>query len=237
MIKLQNLSVGYASEQPLISDISAELAGGELVGLLGRNGCGKSTLMRTIVGLERLRAGEVFIDGIPSGYMTNAERARRVSFVATERLRVANLTCRELVALGRAPYTNWIGAMQDEDEAIVRDALERVGAAAYALRSCEQLSDGELQRVMIARALAQGAQTIVLDEPTAFLDMPSRHELALLLQSLAHDEGKVVLFSTHELDIAYRTCDKLLLVQSGSLCQFFPSELSEADLLQKISIL
>lgn len=135
-----------------------------------------------------------------------------VSFVTTERVRIPNLRCEDVVALGRAPYTNWIGRVQEQDKAIVERSLELVGMAAFAGKTMDRMSDGECQRVMIARALAQDTPIILLDEPTSFLDLPNRYELCTLLRRLAHDHRKCILFSTHELDIALSLCDSIALI-------------------------
>lgn len=138
--------------------------------------------------------------------------ATTVSFVTTERVRIPNLRCEDVVALGRAPYTNWIGRVQEQDKAIVERSLELVGMAAFAGKTMDRMSDGECQRVMIARALAQDTPIILLDEPTSFLDLPNRYELCTLLRRLAHDHRKCILFSTHELDIALSLCDSIALI-------------------------
>lgn len=138
--------------------------------------------------------------------------AKTLAFVTTERTRIANLKCKDVVAIGRAPYTNWIGKMQEADKEIVMRSLASVGMEAYAERTMDKMSDGECQRIMIARALAQDTSIILLDEPTSFLDMPNRYELCTLLARLAHDEGKCILFSTHELDIALSLADAIALI-------------------------
>ena len=143
--------------------------------------------------------------------------AQQVAFVTTERIRISNLACRDVVALGRAPYTNWIGRMQAEDEAIVMQSLEKVGMASYSFRTMDKMSDGECQRVMIARALAQQTPVILLDEPTSFLDMPNRYDLCRLLADLAHKDNKCIIFSTHELDIAQSLCDTIALIDSPTI--------------------
>ena len=132
--------------------------------------------------------------------------------MTTDKVRIANLRSRDVVALGRAPYTNWIGRMQAQDSKIVDEALEAVGMSDYADKTMDRMSDGECQRIMIARALAQQTPIILLDEPTAFLDMPNRYELCSLLRRLAHEEQKCILFSTHELDIALELCDAVALI-------------------------
>lgn len=216
MIRLENLSVGYG-ERILLKDVSASFGAGGITALVGRNGTGKSTLMRAITGLGEYLSGEIFLDGERLAGMGTGRLAETVAFVNTERVRIANLSCRDVVALGRAPYTNWIGKMQSEDEEIVMRSLALVGMESYALRTMDKMSDGECQRVMIARALAQATPIMLLDEPTSFLDMPNRYELCSLLADLAHKEGKCILFSTHELDIAISLCDTIALIDSPSL--------------------
>ena len=144
--------------------------------------------------------------------MQPEELARTVSFVTTEKVRIPNLKCRDVVALGRAPYTNWVGRLQPQDREIVAKSLALLDMSAYAERTMDQMSDGECQRIMIARALAQDTPIILLDEPTSFLDLPNRYELGILLQKLAHKQNKCILFSTHELDIALTLCDSIALI-------------------------
>ena len=143
--------------------------------------------------------------------------ATTVALVTTERTRVANLHCEDVVAMGRAPYTNWIGRMQEIDRQIVSHALSAVGMSDYARRTMDSMSDGECQRIMIARALAQTTPVILLDEPTSFLDLPNRYDLCRLLHRLAHEEGKCILFSTHELDIALKLSDSIALIDPPAL--------------------
>ena len=137
--------------------------------------------------------------------------------MTTERTRIPNLRCEDVVAIGRAPYTNWIGRMQELDREKVMEAIRLVGMESYARRTMDTMSDGECQRIMIARALAQDTPSILLDEPTSFLDLPSRYELVSLLHSLAHDKGKSILYSTHELGVALRLCDNIALIDNGML--------------------
>ena len=222
MIQLKNLSLGYPSRL-LLDDISATVGCGHLTALVGRNGTGKSTLLRAIAGLGECLQGSIVIDGTPLNDMTPEKMAKTVAFVTTDKVRIANLRCRDVVALGRAPYTNWIGRMQHEDTLIVEQALEAVGMASYADKSMDRMSDGECQRIMIARALAQQTPIILLDEPTAFLDMPNRYELCTLLRKLAHTENKCILFSTHELDIALELCDMIALISPPQL-HILPTE-------------
>ena len=211
MIRFQSLSLGYGS-RILIDSLSATVKRGELTALVGRNGTGKSTLLRAITGLGERKGGDILLGDKSIDSLSTAELATMVAFVTTDKVRIANLRCRDVVALGRAPYTNWIGRMQEQDEEIVMRSMELVGMSDYADKTMDRMSDGECQRIMIARALAQQTPIILLDEPTAFLDMPNRYELCTLLQRLAHDEQKCILFSTHELDIALALCDSIALI-------------------------
>lgn len=216
MIRIEQLSLGYG-RRTLLDTVSAALPAGTLTALVGRNGAGKSTLLRALAGLGARLGGTVRLNGRPIDNLAPQQLAETVAFVTTERVRIANLRCRDVVALGRAPYTNWIGRMQPADRAIVGRALETVGMTAYADRTMDRMSDGECQRVMIARALAQQTPILLLDEPTSFLDLPNRYELCTLLARLAHDEGKCILFSTHELDIALSLCDAVALIDPPQL--------------------
>ncbi len=216
MIELRNFSIGYG-ERLLLENVNAAIETGQLTALIGRNGSGKSTLLRAIAGLNPRYSGEILLDGKDIRNLRPQELAKKIAFVNTERTRIANLRCEDVVAIGRAPYTNWIGRLQDVDREIVAQSLAAVGMSDYARRTMNTMSDGECQRIMIARALAQDTATILLDEPTSFLDMPNRYELVALLRRLAHDEGKCVLFSTHELDIAMLLCDSIALFDTPNL--------------------
>ena len=166
--------------------------------------------------------------------MRVAERARTLAFVTTERTRIANLKCEDAVAIGRAPYTNWIGRMQKADTEIVMRSLASVGMEDYAERTMDRMSDGECQRIMIARALAQSTPIILLDEPTSFLDMPNRYELCSLLARLAHNEGKCILFSTHELDIALSLSDRIALIDTPGLHCMPTEEMRRSGYIERL---
>ena len=214
MIRLENISLAYDG-RTIIRESSAQLGRGELCALIGRNGTGKSTLLRAIVGLLKSSAGSILLDGEDVTTLADDVKARLISFVSTERVRVANLLCEDVVATGRAPYTNWIGRIQEQDRKIVAEAMRTVGMEAFAGRSIDTLSDGECQRIMIARALAQQTPIILLDEPTAFLDIPARFELCRLLRRLAQEQHKCILFSTHDIDAALPSCDSALIIEEG----------------------
>lgn len=216
MIELRNITLAFGS-RTLIDNGSALFERGSLVALLGRNGTGKSTLLRAIASLGRTTAGSIAIDGMEVGDIPAATLARKVAFVNTERVDVEALSVHDLVAIGRAPYTDWMGRLGAEDEAVVERAMTVAGIASMRDRRVDTLSDGECQRVMIARALAQDTPAILLDEPTSFLDLPNRYELCTLLRRLAHEEHKCVIFSTHELDIALSLADSIALVDTPHL--------------------
>jgi iron complex transport system ATP-binding protein len=222
MIRFENLTLGYGS-RTLIDSLTGEIRRGHLTALVGRNGTGKSTLLRAIAQLGDIASGEIFIDGKELSRISPSEMASKVALVTTDKVRIANLRCRDVVALGRAPYTNWIGRMQEQDNEIVEQSLAAVGMSDYADKTMDRMSDGECQRIMIARALAQQTPIILLDEPTAFLDMPNRYELCTLLRGLAHRENKSILFSTHELDIALELCDSIALISPPQM-HILPTE-------------
>ena len=216
MIELKNFTAFYGPRK-LLSGVDAVFGMGRLTALLGRNGTGKSTLLRAIAGLNSNYTGSIMVDSQPLDRVGAARMSRTLAFVNTERVRVSNLRCSDVVAMGRAPYTNWIGRLQPQDSDIVMQALAAVGMEAYAGRTLDTMSDGECQRIMIARALAQDTPVILLDEPTSFLDLPNRYELCSLLADLAHRHGKCILFSTHELDIALALADDIALIDTPRL--------------------
>ena len=233
MIELHDLSIGYG-DRTLLSEVEATIEKGKLTALIGRNGTGKSTLLRAIAGLNRRYSGRILLDGRPAADTRTAEMARTLAFVTTERTRIANLKCEDVVAIGRAPYTNWIGRMQKADTEIVMRSLASVGMEDYAERTMDRMSDGECQRIMIARALAQDTPIILLDEPTSFLDMPNRYELCSLLARLAHNEGKCILFSTHELDIALSLSDRIALIDTPGLHCMPTEEMRRSGYIERL---
>lgn len=235
MITLRNITLAYG-DRTLVENGSAEFAAGELTALVGRNGVGKSTLLRTVTAIEPPKSGEVLLDGKNAAAMPPEAIARTISFVGTEKVRIANLRCEDIVAIGRAPYTNWIGRMQEVDRRIVADALQAVGMEAFAERSIDTLSDGECQRIMIARALAQQTPTIVLDEPSAFLDIPTRFEICRILQRLAHDEGKCILFSTHDLDAAMPVCDSVAVISDRTITKLPTAEIRRQGIIERLFV-
>ena len=223
MIKLENISLSYGS-RTILRDVSLHLGKGELCALVGRNGAGKSTLLRALTSNDATH-----IDGVAMSDISPEKLAQSVAIVTTERLRIENMLVEDLVAMGRAPYTNWVGHLQDIDREIVRKAIEVVGMGSFVGRDTSSLSDGELQRVMIARAIAQQTPIILLDEPTAFLDIPTRFEVCRLLANLAHDEGKTILFSTHDIDSALPVCDSFAIIENEAL-HHLPTSEAESEI-------
>jgi iron complex transport system ATP-binding protein len=195
------------------------LNAGELVCLLGPNGAGKSTLLRTLAALQPPLAGRVLLDGADLHAMPARERARRLSVVLTDRIQVGQLTAYTLFGLGRYPHTNWSGRLTEADHAVIRRALAATGATDLAARPVGDLSDGERQKVLIARALAQEPRLMVLDEITAFLDLPRRVEVMRLLGRLARTTENAVLLATHDLDLALRSADRIWLLPRGGPLQ------------------
>ncbi len=208
MLELRNLSAGYRGKA-LLSGLDITAGRGEMTALIGRNGCGKSTLIRTISGVLEAVSGEIFHDGIPVSGKSRLERARTMSYVGTGRPRAPYLKCREAVAMGRAPWTGWTGHLGEEDRKMVDKALLLTGMQGYSERDMDGLSDGECQKIMIARALAQDTPVMLLDEPTAFLDVPGKHQTMSILRRLATGEGKTILFSTHDVELAMSAADRV----------------------------
>lgn len=233
MIEIKGLTLGYG-QRTLLETINARITDGQLVALLGRNGTGKSTLLRAMAGLEKPQAGEIALQGENVTTLKPELLARNISFVTTDKVRVANLRCKDVVALGRAPYTDWIGRLQPEDLKRVDDAMQLVGMSGYADKTMDKMSDGECQRIMIARALAQDTPVILLDEPTAFLDLPGRYELCLLLKKLTQEKKKCILFSTHDLDIALSLCDSILLIDTPHMYTLPTSEMVASGHIERL---
>lgn len=224
-ITTNRLTVGYRGHR-VVEDISLSLPCGRLVCLLGPNGAGKSTLLRTLCGFQPPIAGTVTISGSDITTMSAAEVARLVSVVLTDRPLTPSLTAAEMVGMGRAPYTGFWGRLSDEDRRLVSEAMQTVGIAPLATRRMGQLSDGERQKVMIAKALAQHTPVIVLDEPTAFLDYPSKVAVMKTLARLAHDEGKTILMSTHDLELAAQLGDELMEIENKHIRKITADEVS-----------
>ena len=216
-ITLSHLSVGYKVGHAVVSDINLTLQSGKLACLIGENGVGKSTLLKTLTGFLPKLEGSLLLDGKDISEFSQRALARQISIVLTQKPEVQNLTVEEIVGLGRSPYTGFFGKLHANDQQIVDESITAVGIEKLKNRMIQTLSDGERQKVMIAKALAQQTPIIFLDEPTAFLDFSSKVETFQLLQRMAHEMGKLVLLSTHDLELAVRFSDTLLQVNGDGL--------------------
>ena len=229
-VSLSSLSIGYRVKggvKTVASGIDVSLRGGELTCLIGANGAGKSTLLKTLAGFLPKLGGSIYIKGKEIAGYTQKDMSRTVGVVLTARPEAMNMTVEEVVALGRAPYTGFWGTLADGDRRIVMQSMEQVGIASLARRNIATLSDGERQKMMLAKALAQQTPIIFLDEPTAYLDYPSKVEAMLLLARLAHDTGKTIFMSTHDLELALQAADTLwLMAGDGRIRTGTPRELA-----------
>lgn len=228
-LETRDLAVGYRrrgkSDICLAEGLNLGLERGALVGLLGANGIGKSTLLRTLAGVQRPLAGQALLAGDEIARLKPAELARRLSMVLTGIPPPSLMNGFALVALGRHPHTNWLGRMTTEDHSKVNAALRAVKGEALAEEAVTELSDGQRQKLMIARALAQESGVMLLDEPTAYLDLPRRIETMALLRQLARTEKRAILVSTHDLDLALRNCDRLWLMNADGITEGAPEDL------------
>jgi len=230
ILETKELAIGYRRyRQPVrvvATGINVTISAGRFVCLLGPNGAGKTTLIRTLAGMQTPIEGMIFIVGAPLHDLSARALAKRMSLVLTQRVAVGMMPVMSFVALGRQPYTNWTGRLRREDEAAVSRVLAEVGIEELVHRPVCELSDGERQKVKIARALAQEPRLMILDEATAFLDLPHRVELMNLLKRLAHENGLTIILSTHDLDLALRSADRLwLLSPDGLLREGTPEDL------------
>ncbi len=228
-IKIESLTIGYEGKGSFLEvahQINASVYAGELTSLIGPNGVGKSTLLRTLSKLQPSYEGRITLYGENLQEIRKERLATLLSVVLTERPSIYNISVKEMVAMGRNPYTNYWGTLSQKDERVIAEALEMVGIMDLSARKFETLSDGEKQKVMIAKALAQQTPIILLDEPTSFLDYPSKIELMQLLYRLTHEMQKTILFSTHDLDLAMQVCDKMALMSSKEIIIGTPEDLS-----------
>ena len=242
MIQIQDLSIGYREknkEKVVVAHNHADIQGGELTCLLGTNGVGKSTLLRTLSAFQPQLGGSIYINDKELGDYTDKQLARMVSVVLTEKCEIRNLLVTDLIGMGRSPYTGFWGTLRKEDRAVIDRAISLIGIEPLAHRMVHTLSDGERQKVMIAKALAQETPIILLDEPTAFLDYPSKVEMMRLLHPLIRQTGKTIFLSTHDLELALQAADCLWLMSptegiavgspedlalDGTLARFFVCE-------------
>lgn len=237
-VQLRELSIGYKTKggvKTVAAGISASLQQGELTCLLGPNGVGKSTLLRTLSAFQPKLDGTILLpDGRELDSVADRELSRIIGVVLTEKPDVKNMCAEELVAMGRAPYTGFWGTLKADDRHVVEESMEQVGITSLRRRMVDTLSDGERQKVMIAKALAQQTPVVYLDEPTAFLDFPSKVEVMLLLRRISREAGKTIFLSTHDLELALQTADTLWLMESkGPICIGTPRQLADNGTLAR----
>ncbi|WP_084063030.1 ABC transporter ATP-binding protein [Cellulophaga tyrosinoxydans] len=237
ILKTDNLSIGYKSkkqETVIAKAISFSIKQGELVAIVGVNGIGKSTLLRTLGNLQQKIDGVVTLENKKLSEYSPTKLATKISLVLTEPIASKNLTVLELIALGRQPYTNWLGTLTEEDKIKTKEAITWVEIEDLQHKKCFELSDGQLQRVMIARALAQDTPFILMDEPTSHLDLYHKVQILKLLQSIAHKAKKTILFTTHEIEVAIQICDKMLILGKNQSYFGTPCELIQAHHFEKL---
>lgn len=216
LLSARNLDAGYDS-RTIVRDLDLRALKGQVIGLIGPNGAGKSTILRTLAGLLAPVRGTVYLGGEPLGGIKPPQKARQIAVVLTDRLGIPLTSAYEVASMGRTPYTGFFGRLSGEDHRIVRECLERVDALDLADRSFLSLSDGEKQKVLIARALAQEPELIILDEPTSHLDIRHKIEVLGILNALAREKALTVIMAMHDIDLAVKCCEILLLVKGGRI--------------------
>lgn len=228
ILHTSNLSIGYQSKKETViiaENLNLNFQEGKLITLIGANGIGKSTLLRTLTGIQKPISGEVFLNNKLIESYDNQTLAQNLSVVLTEKLPPSNLTVYELVALGRQPYTNWIGKLSDIDIQKINEAIQLTNIAHLSDKKHFEISDGQLQKVLVARALAQDTPLIILDEPTTHLDLLHKVSLFKLLKKLSKETGKCILFSTHDIDLAIQLSDEMVVMTSENIIQKEPCNL------------
>jgi iron complex transport system ATP-binding protein len=228
ILAFNSLKIGYVShgkEKLLLPPLNAKASRGELIAVIGRNGIGKSTLLRTLTGLQTSLGGEILYCGKNISEYTRIDLARIVGYISTDIVKVSNMSVYDMVALGRFPHTNWIGKIGMKNHKVIMDSIEMTSMLPFCNRLISELSDGERQRAMIARILAQDTGIMIMDEPTAFLDLSSKYEILHLMHLLSQKNGKTIIFSTHDLQMAIRQSDKIWLIMDDKLLEGSPEDL------------
>lgn len=233
-ISTEKMTVGY-HKVPLIKDIELNVEPGEILTLIGPNGSGKSTILKSITKQLSLIGGTVFLDKQSMQEMNEQEISRKMSVVMTERIHAELMTCEDVVSTGRYPYTGRLGILTAHDKEKVREAMEMVHACDLAEKDFSAISDGQRQRILLARAICQEPEIIVLDEPTSFLDIRHKMEFLKILHSMAKNLNKTVIMSLHEIELAYKISDKILCVKGDHIEHFgTPKEIFKEDLIKEL---
>ena len=237
IIKLENVSVGYQQKKqqnPILENINIAIEQGKLIGIIGVNGSGKSTLLRTLARQQKNLSGTISIANKPIKNYTSNHWAKKVSWVHTENSIPSNLLVKELVALGRQPHTNWLDKLNNEDIKKINEALEFTKLTDLKDKTCTNLSDGQLQKTFIARAICQDTPGIFLDEPTTHLDISNKVETLKLLQKLCKDFGKTIVFSTHEIELSLQICDSIIIIDKNDVFLKSINSLMDSNLINSI---
>lgn len=228
IVGIVSLEIGYTSgskRKVLLPPLNAKASRGELISVIGRNGIGKSTLLRTLTGIQASLGGDIFYFGKNIREYSRIDLARIVGYISTEPVKVSNMSVYNLVALGRFPHTGWTGRIDSDNHNVIMDAIEKTGMQDFTSRYIYELSDGERQRAMIARILAQDTSVMIMDEPTAFLDIGNKYEILHLMHALSRESGKTIIFSTHDLQMAISQSDKIWLIPGNGLEEGAPEDL------------
>ena len=237
ILSTTNLCIGYATEKvvnQIASELNLNLAEGKLIALIGANGVGKSTLLRTLTGIQKPISGSVELAGKPLDGLGASEMAQQISVVLTENLPPSNLTVFELVALGRQPYTDWMGTRSSDDKKMIEWAMEQTQIVEKKKKKHHEISDGQLQRVLISRALPQDTPEIIVDEPTTHLDLLHKVSLLKLLKKLSKETNKCIVFSTHDIDMAIQVADEMIVMTADSVVQDEPCNLISKGTFSKL---
>lgn len=225
IIATKQLCIGYQNNKPVADAISIQIEKAKLVAIIGVNGSGKSTLLKTLSGIQPALSGNFFLNGKAFQNYNHQSLASLISLVLTQQNFSKNLSVIEFISLGRHPYTNWLGITSRADKIIIAKAIQQVGIEKLKGKKCDELSDGQLQKVMIARALAQNTPAILMDEPTSHLDMYHKAQVLHLLKSITQETQKSIVFATHEINLAMQLCDQIILINKGKVIQGSPNEL------------
>ena len=237
VLHTEELSIGYQSKletNTILDNGNIHLEKNKLIALVGANGVGKSTLLKTITGIIQPLKGTIYLNQKKLSSFSPKNLAQELSIVLTEALPPSNLTVYEIVALGRQPYTNWIGKLTSEDEAKINEAIALTNIASFQHKKHFEISDGQLQKTLIARALSQDTSIIILDEPTTHLDLVHKVSLLKLLQKLTHETGKTILYSTHDIDLAIQLSDEMIVLTKNKLVQNTPYNLIDLGVFNEL---